>query len=339
MTRRRLLRPTALVVALVAAAALLVGWTAVPAWSPADADVLASASAKPQADPRRKRPLYTDPTIAAAGQESRYATLALTPQATWYSSEHYPTEQVAGVVADQVARASATRTTPVLVLYAIPGRDCGQYSAGGLPDAPSYRAYVRSFTRGLGKRSKALVIVEPDAIPFLAQPGCPRSAARVKMLRYAVEQISRTGAWVYLDAGHAGWTPYDGRARLLKRAGVAKARGISTNVSNFRPLPEERAYATGLRRELARLGVKGVRFVIDTSRNGAASPVAGDVINPTWARIGPAPRMRFQGPLDATLWVKHPGESDGTLNGGNGSGQWCDLLADRLLGLPESAAC
>ncbi|WP_300391345.1 glycoside hydrolase family 6 protein, partial [uncultured Nocardioides sp.] len=89
-------------------------------------------------------------------------------------------------------------------------------------------------------------------------------------------------------------------------------------------------------RQLRKLGVKGVKYVVDTSRNGAKLPVDGDVINPTWARIGQKPRLRFDKAFDGTLWVKHPGESDGTVNGGPASGQWCDLLADRLLGDEKS---
>ncbi|NPC97220.1 glycoside hydrolase family 6 protein [Nocardioides sp. zg-DK7169] len=335
MSPRLLLR----LLGIVLVTALVTAGTAVPAWSPADAGGVASASERAGSDPRRTRPLYVDDRIPAATQESRYARIARAPQATWYSSEQHPTAQVTWAVSDQVARARATRSTPLLVLYAIPGRDCGQYSAGGLPDAASYRAYVRAFARGLGKKSKAMVVVEPDAIPFIGEPGCADTAARLRMLRFAVTRIARTGAWAYLDAGHSGWTPYTGRAQLLKRAGVAKARGISTNVSNFRPLGEELTYAATLRRELSRIGVKGTKHVVDTSRNGFSAPVAGDVINPTWARLGAAPRLRFRGALDATVWVKHPGESDGAWNRGNASGQWCDLLADRLLGLRESPAC
>lgn len=324
------------------AATLVTAATAVPAWSPVEADggdAVVSAAERRAPDPRLKRGLYVDDRIAAASQGSRYAKIARKPQATWYAPESYPTGRVSWVVSDQVARAAATRTTPVLVLYAIPDRDCGHHSAGGLPHAKAYRTYVRAFARGLGKKSKALVIVEPDAIPFIGTLACGDATQRLAMLRYAVTRIARTGAWVYLDAGHSGWWPYTERAQLLKRAGAAKARGISTNVSNFQPLAAEVAYATQLRKELTALGVRGTRFVVDTSRNGAATPVAGDAINPSWARLGATPKLRFQGPFDATLWVKHPGESDGLWNGGNGSGQWCDRLADRLLDLPESPGC
>jgi len=84
--------------------------------------------------------------------------------------------------------------------------------------------------------------------------------------------------------------------------------------------------------------VTGKHYVIDTSRNGA-TPSTDDVINPTWARIGKAPRLVLRGSFDGTLWVKHPGESDGTENGGPSAGQWCDLLADRLLGRSGTGNC
>ncbi|WP_166389240.1 glycoside hydrolase family 6 protein [Nocardioides ochotonae] len=341
MTTRLLQRWAGVVLAGLLAPALVTAATAVPAWSPDDAGGASVASVAEQArkDPRLTRPLHLDDRLPATGQERRYRRIAQTPQAIWYAPEQHPTSSLAAAVSDQVVRATATRSTPVLVLYAIPDRDCGQHSGGGLRGAAAYRAYVRAFARGLGTRSKALVVVEPDAIALIGQPDCADTAARLKMLRFAVTRIARTGAWAYLDAGHSAWTPYDGRARLLKRAGIAQARGFSTNVANFRPLPDERAYATGLRRELARIGVKGARYVVDTSRNGAAAPVVGDVINPTWARLGPAPKRRFQGGLDATLWIKHPGESDGAVNGGNAAGQWCDLLADRLLGRADSPSC
>jgi hypothetical protein len=153
--------------------------------------------------------------------------------------------------------------------------------------------------------------------------------------RRSAKRLSKSGAWVYLDAGHSNWTPYDTRPRFLKASGVRFARGISTNVSNFRPTADEKRYATTLLAGLRRLGVKGKHYVIDTSRNGAA-PSDDRVINPPWARLGKRPKLVFKGAFDGTLWVKHPGESDGWENGGNGSGQWCDLLADRLLGSPDT---
>lgn len=330
--------------ALVGGSALLSGGVGgvATADQPAVSPVAASTSSvvtKKATDPRKTRGLFVDrrmPVFTAG--EARHQKIAKKAQALWLGIEYYPTDRVRGVVQEYAGLAAAARKTPVLVVYSIPDRDCNQHSAGGAADGPSYKAWVKEVAAGV-RGSKPLVVVEPDAIPFIGDPGCEDVGDRVALLRFAVKRLAAAGAWVYLDAGHSDWTPYDGRAALLKRAGVGLARGIATNVSNFRPLADEKAYGATLRRELKKLGVTGVKQVVDTSRNGARNPVGGDVINPTWARLGTAPKLVFDGAFDGTLWVKHPGESDGPVNGGPGSGQWCDLLADRLLGLGDGAGC
>ncbi len=291
------------------------------------------ADAPPHAerDPRRTQGLFVDPQTAAAQQGPEYDAIARRPQALWLSPEPYPRERVADVVRTHLSRAAQAGRTPVLVVYAIPDRDCGRYSSGGLPGADAYRAWVAEVAAGV-EGGTPLVVVEPDAIGFYGHDECANGRQRLRLLRGAVRRLSRAGAWVYLDAAHSGWTPYADRARLLRRAGVGLGRGISTNVANFRRLGREKAYAETLLRELRADGVTGLRYVVDTSRNGARRPVDGDVTNPTWARLGRPPRLRFEGRFDGTLWVKPPGESDGPVNGGPASGQWCDLLADRLLG-------
>ncbi|MFC6041544.1 glycoside hydrolase family 6 protein [Nocardioides hankookensis] len=302
------------------------------------AGLTGTAAAKPK-DPRTTQGLFVDPLMPAANQDAVYArSIGRTPQALWIIPEAYPTGQVARVVRAYTSRAVKAKKTPMLTIYGIPDRDCGMYSSGGLPGAKQYKQWIKQIGRGL-KAQRALVVLEPDAIPFYGDSRCQNAGGRLGLLRYASRLLSKVGAWVYLDAGHSDWRPYDNRAALLKKAGIAYDRGFSTNVSNFRSTADEKAYAGELLRGLRKLGVKGRHFVIDTSRNGNPNPVNGDVINPTWARLGAKPRLVFQGPFDGTLWVKHPGESDGYANGGPASGQWCDLLADRLLGRAESGSC
>jgi len=282
-------------------------------------------------DPRKRLGLFVDPLMPAAQQGKRYKKIANKAQALWLGNEYYPTDQVKDIVKAYTKRAKDAGKTPMLVVYSIPDRDCGQYSAGGLPGGKEYKQWIRQVAKGV-RGSKPLLVLEPDAIPFYDEGACSNAGGRLKLMKFSSQQLSKAGAWVYLDAGHSDWTPWKDRWKMLRKAGVAHARGFSTNVSNFRPLKDEHKYAKYMVRKLRKAGVKGVKYVVDTSRNGAKKPVSGDVINPTWARIGAAPKLRFKGAFDGTLWIKHPGESDGTTNGGPSSGQWCDLLADRLLG-------
>jgi endoglucanase len=301
-----------------------------------------AVAAKKAKDPRKKLGLFVDPRMPAAQQGPAYAAIASQPQALWFT-DYYPTSGVRDAARDYLSRAASAKKTPTMVVYAIPGRDCGQHSAGGLADGAAYKAWIKQLAKGI-KGSKPLLVLEPDAIGFLADnSSCPGTSEWPRLLSFATKKLSKAGAWVYLDAAHSNWSNANGgvpgRAALLKRSGIAKARGFSTNVSNFRTTADEQAYARQLLGELRKLGVKGVKYVVDTSRNGNPDPVDGDVINPTWARLGAAPQLQFRGAFDGTLWVKHPGESDGAVNSSAGSGQWCDQLADRLLGQPESPGC
>lgn len=321
--------------ALLAALALGAGGAVAPVVAAAPDDHVLNARAGK--DPRKVQGLFVDPKMPAYQQGGIYQKkIGRKAQAFWVIPEAYDTGYVRTKVEEYTGDARAAHKTPVLTVYGIPGRDCGQYSSGNpLTSAAQYRAWVKEIAKGL-RNQHAMVVLEPDALPLFSSSvaACPtKPDGWQRMLRYAGKVLSRSGAWVYLDAGHSNWTPYDSRPRFLKAAGIQYDRGFSTNVSNFRPTGAEKKYAAFLLRGLRKLGVTGKHFVIDTSRNGAPPSSDGnDVLNPTWARLGPRPKLVFRGAFDGTLWVKHPGESDGQVNGGGPSGQWCDLLADRLLG-------
>src|SRR5439155_100801 len=122
-----------------------------------------------------------------------------------------------------------------------------------------------------------------------------------------------------LAAGNAAWQPAGVMAARLRSAGIGAARGFALNVSNFRSTADSEAYGLAVS---AALG-GGVPFVIDTSRNGAG-PAPGNVwCNPPGRGLGTPPTTDTGRPLvDAYLWVKAPGESDGACNGGPPAGTW-----------------
>jgi len=310
----------------------------------ATAQAAEPSGAMTKVDPRKTQGLFVDPVMPAYENGGVYRDrIGRRAQAFWVIPERYGTATVRRDVRAYTGRALAARKTPVLSVYGIPGRDCGMYSSGNpLTTAEQYRNWIRQVAGGV-RNQHVLLVLEPDALALFSSDlqSCPDQPAGWQgMLRFASRVLTKAGAWVYLDAGHSNWTPYDQRPAVLKAAGIGYARGFSTNVSNFRPTADEKAYAGFLLRGLRKLGVRGKHYVIDTSRNGATPSADGyDVINPTWARVGRAPKLVFDKAFDGTLWVKHPGESDGEKNGGPPSGQWCDLLADRLLGLPESPGC
>jgi Cellobiohydrolase A (1,4-beta-cellobiosidase A) len=82
--------------------------------------------------------------------------------------------------------------------------------------------------------------------------------------------------------------------------------------------------------------VGGKHFVIDTSRNGLGATADSQWCNPDGRALGTAATTTTGNSLvDAFLWLKRPGESDGTCNGGPNAGGW---WADYALGLAQRSA-
>jgi endoglucanase len=252
------------------------------------------------------------------------AKIASQPQASWYGSWSGDIETVARNYVNAAERAGEV---PLMVAYNVPNRDCGQYSAGGATNAEAYLAWIRAFASGVGER-RAVVVLEPDAVPLMKQ--CLSEAdqkGRLEMLRAAVEVLEeRPGVSVYIDAGHSNWVPAAEMAERLKLAGIEKARGFSLNVSNFEPDEALIRYGKDV---IAALGME-THFVIDSSRNGNGAAPAGDEpwCNPEGRALGRPPSADTGEPqLDAFLWIKRPGESDGECKGGPPAGQWFQARA------------
>jgi endoglucanase len=261
--------------------------------------------------------------------------IASRPSATWLTPDpgavfsETQTLTKAAVAADSI---------PVLVAYNIPGRDCGLYSSGGAAGIDDYLGWVGSLAAGIEDR-RAVVVLEPDAVTH-SLDGClaeDQVAQRRSMLAEAVTILKRQpNVHVYLDAGNASWVEdMEALAAALRESGIEDADGFALNVSNFET--KERSVVYG--RELSSL-LDDAHFVIDTSRNGAGAPVleAGSAssnwCNPPGRRLGAPPTAQTGEPrVDALLWIKQPGDSDGDCGtGAPDAGSWWPSYADELMG-------
>jgi endoglucanase len=261
-----------------------------------------------------------DAETAAGGAAEVFAKIAAQPTGIWIEPGKYPLATVEDEVSTIAETAASKGELPVFVVYGIPDRDCGNQSAGGL-SAADYPHWVEAIARALSIR-KAVVILEPDALALA--PQCGNVDQRVEQLHAAVESLATTRAIVYLDAGHSDWMEASSMAALLSRAGIAQTRGFATNVSNFNGSAAEHAWGESVSALTA-----GAHYVIDTSRNGRGSN--GEWCNPSGRALGVVPAVvTGDGAQDANLWVKPPGESDGTCNGGPAAGDWWGEMAVEL---------
>ncbi|KQS54124.1 hypothetical protein ASG36_21060 [Geodermatophilus sp. Leaf369] len=260
------------------------------------------------------------------------AGLADRPVARWFTE---PTTEVGAQVDAYVDQASITGATPVVVAYAIPDRDCGQYSSGGAEDAAAYRSWIRSFAEGIGTR-RAVVVLEPDSLVHFDCLDDEQVAEREALLADATAVLADSAprSEVFLDGSAANWS-IDAHelADRLVASGIADADGIALGVSAYTDTDTAVAFGRETARALARDTGQQLDLVVDTSRNGTGTR---DWCNPDGQRVG-APPTTDPGLGDdvlALLWIKPPGESDGDCGIGAGtvSGQFDPDLAVRLVG-------
>ncbi|WP_371478689.1 glycoside hydrolase family 6 protein [Kitasatospora sp. NBC_00315] len=183
-----------------------------------------------------------------------------------------------------------------------------------------------------------------------------QQAERLAEVNAAVDRLEQqSGALVYLDGGHSSWQNVGTMAQLLNDGGMARAQGFFLNVSNYQTDPDLIRYGTQVAECAWYLGhTAGAtagdcanqywpaadadawyashvpadavlpHFVIDTSRNGqgpwtptASYPDAQTWCNPPGRGLGVRPTANTGVPLlDAYLWIKVPGESDGSCTRG-----------------------
>jgi endoglucanase len=270
------------------------------------------------ANPLAGWPFYVNPASKARAAASgvnppnpELTAIADTPTAYWMDNLSTP-----AVDTKYIAAAQAAGTMPVLALYGIPHRDCGSFAAGGFSSADAYKGWIDGVAAAIGS-GPAAIILEPDALAMADCLSGSQRQERFDLMSYAVDTLTRNpGTAVYVDAGHSRWVSADDMAARLNQVGVAKARGFSLNTANFFTTDESMGYGDAIS------GMTGGKpYVIDTSRNGAG-PAEGEMYwcNPSGRALGARPTTETgNGNVDAFLWVKRPGESDGSCSSGEPS--------------------
>ena len=263
----------------------------------------------PLEHPFRGARLFVDDQTAGARWQREHGAgwldpITTRPQARWLNGPkdlaRLPT---------LAAQAHRQRALLVLVAYYLPARGCSS-SGQGAPTSRDYRRWIERLIEHLGS-TRAAIVLEPDAVAA----DCS-DTARATLLKHTVRRLANAGQYVYLDAGHARWRSTGEMAQRLLAAGIQYAQGFSVNVANRQTTRQ--SYRWG--RELSDL-LGRREFVIDTSRNGLGPPPDtpdrdDEWCNPQRQGLGQAPATRTSMPgLAALLWIKLPGESDGSCGG------------------------
>jgi cellulose 1,4-beta-cellobiosidase len=248
--------------------------------------------------------------------------------------------------AEQSARGKPV--VPLFVVGDMPGRECDWGGQGELDiGADGERRYQREFIDALVERfaahpqQRVAVILEPSVSGTLATSNTPACAQAAPALRramdYALRKLSQPNVFIYLDAGSMTahcWNINRSRLAQVYReilhdaGGTDLVRGFATNVGNYNlfdgdsdgkvangnPCANELDYIEKLTKDLAKAGIVDKAFLVDTSRNGQGGirTELGNWCNIKGAGLGARPRAAPAPHVDAFVWAKPPGESDGS---------------------------
>ncbi|KAG3006427.1 hypothetical protein PC123_g13108 [Phytophthora cactorum] len=226
--------------------------------------------------------------------------------AAWYTDRLSTTDR-AKMLKELTTKCSEdSRMT--IVVYGIPNKDCnaGYSSGGAVSSTADYKAFLSDLTTAVGDR-KVLYVVEPDALGLLAEDGgCGSKAGYLENLKVAIKALSaNANAELYVDVGY--WT-LEYEAQRSKVVTIMKELAASGTLK----------------------GSTDMTCIADTSRNYVA-PTTTDWCNVLAAGIGAPPTSETNvSNLDYFMWIKPPGESDGTCNGGPAAGLFFQTAFQKL---------
>jgi endoglucanase len=228
---------------------------------------------------------------AASGrQQTLLARIALRPRMTWFgawisdggaeaTAQQYIADQTGGNP-DALAQIAIFRVTP--------WENAACSHPPSAAQQQSYRNWVDNFAAGIGSSRVALVL-EPD-LPFaLCAPSHGKVALRLVWYSAKVfGALPHTS--VYIDVGAADWPTVRQAVSLLRRSGIAYVRGFALNATHYDSNASEVRFGGQVSKALARAGVGGKHFVVNTAENGVPWKYwqyHGNHANPRVCRVKP----------------------------------------------------
>jgi endoglucanase len=211
------------------------------------------------------------PYVQSRGENRRLlAKISLRPKAKWFG--RWISNADIGRKVDQYIASSTGGNPDVLtqmtVFRMVPWEHEACTRLPTVAEQRSYKQWTNRFALAIGDARVALIL-QPDGPFALCAPGGSKLPSH--LIRYAARRFSvlpRTS--VYIDAGASDW-PKDRpaeAARILMPAGIRYVRGFALNSTHYESNDHNIYFGTRVVNALARRGVPGKHFVINTAQNG-----------------------------------------------------------------------
>lgn len=222
---------------------------------------------------------------ATGSKRALLGRLALPPRALWLGW-WWPVAKVRAETALTIADTQNGNPNALTEFATFELRPWENQMANGA-DTPALRgpwnvssdeAWYRNMAAGIGS-ARALVIVQVD-LPVDLKIS---STAPARIDTYAARVLSaKPHTTVYIDGGTFGWLSVAHEASLLIANGIRYARGFALDDTDYDPTATEDEFGAQVVAALAKRGVKGKHFIVNTDENGQPykpSQVPGKGIN------------------------------------------------------------
>ncbi|GAB9474599.1 Glycoside hydrolase family 6 protein [Globisporangium polare] len=262
---------------------------------------------------------YTDAKADYPELKSALKTVEGYGVATWYSDRIVNGDALKTIATLLDTCSKSTRLS--IAVYGLPNKDCSAgYSNGNgtVKTSDDYVSFVTQLANAIGDR-KVLYVLEPDAVGLIADGGCAVESGYKDNLLLAIPILAaNANAQIYLDVGFWTLTKTDSTTavvNIVKELGKAgRLKGITLNTSNYQLTSEIAKLCSTFQ---SAIGDTSMHCIVDTSRNyEVAGANSNEWCNRKSAGIGKLPTQKTgYDNLDYFVWIKTPGESDGTCDG------------------------
>ncbi|MGH3444547.1 MAG: glycoside hydrolase family 6 protein, partial [Nocardioidaceae bacterium] len=216
------------------------------------------------------------PYVDATGRRKELlAQIALRPKAKWFGA-WVSTRDIGDRVRAYIENSTGGDPDVLAQMTIFAMKPWEHKACRRLPtkaERTSYRRWTNQVAAAIGDAHVALVL-QPDGPFALCAPH--HSKVPSHLIRYSARTYGALpNTSVYIGAGAADWLRDDPAraARILVPAGVSEVRGFALDGTHYDSTKREIRFGTAVVKELARRGIPGTHFVINTSSNGR--PFAG----------------------------------------------------------------
>ena len=204
---------------------------------------------------------------ASGSQRTLLAKIALAPRMRWFGDWNAPADQTAADYIANVTGGNGAVLSQMAVFRLQPWENEATQRLPSPAEQAAYRSWIDGFATGIGGARVALVL-QPD-LPFaLSVPH--HSTLPLQLVAYAARRFSALPhTTVYIDVGASDWPTVAQAVSLLRGAGVRYTRGFALGATHYATTADEVRFGARVAGALARGGIRGMHFVVNTAQNGA----------------------------------------------------------------------